>query len=87
MDLRDVWVAHRVACKGDAKVVRCATEHILKLCCNLIVNTVQAQVEMLELRATLQEPICGLVSIGIPHDFAFELVQHGDRFLGLLLLL
>ena len=87
MNARDHRVRHRVAAESKTKVVRCAHEHILNLGCDLIIYTIEAEVEMFELRASLQEPVRSFVSVSITGHFLLHRVENGDWLFGLLLLL
>ena len=90
MQTGDHWIRHRVTAQGEAEVVGSAHEHIFALMGKFVIDGVQAEVEMFELRASEKEPIGSLVAISIPSHFTLDRVHDGNGlfgFLGLLQLL
>ena len=86
VDAIDDRVGDRVAAQSEAKVVRGAHEHVLQLSGNLVVNLIQAEVQVLELWAAHQEPIRDLVTLGVPSHLALDRIEDGNGLLWLLLL-
>lgn len=76
-----------VATDGESEVVRGPHQHIFHLECDLIIDLIQAEVQVLELRALQQVPVSCFVAIGVPRHLALNLVHNRDRLLSLLLLL
>ena len=87
MNAIDDRVGDRVAAQSEPEVVWGAHEHILQLSGDLVINLIQAEVQMLELGAAHQEPIRDLVALGVPSHLTFDRIEDGDGLLWLLLLL
>ena len=87
MDAIDDRVGDRVAAESETKVVRGTHEHVLQLSGDLVVNLIQAEVQVLELWAAHQEPIRDLVALGVPSYLALDRIEDGNGLFWLLLLL
>ena len=87
VNARNYRIRHRVATEGKAEVIRGSHEHILYLGCDLVVHIVQAEIQVLELRTSLQEPVNCLVAISIAGQLVFKRVKDGHRLIRLFLLL
>ena len=87
MNCVDSWVGDRVSAQSEAKVIWCTHQHIFQLCDNLFIDLVQAEVQVLELRASHQEPVRRLVAFGISTILTLDGVEDWDRLFWLLLLL
>ena len=80
-------VCDRVSAQGEPKVIWCAHQYIFQLRGNLVVNLIQAEVQVLELWAAHQEPVCRFIAIRVAPHLALDCVEDGDGLLWLLLLL
>ena len=87
MNARNDGVGHGIATEGEAEVVWCAHQHVFNLSCDLIVHVVKAEVQVLELRASLQEPVGCFVAVTVTGNLALQRVKNGDGLFRLLLLL
>ena len=87
MNARNDWVRHGVATEGEAKVIWCPHQHVFNLSSDLVINVVEAEIKMLELWASLQEPVGCLVAVTVTSNLAFQRVENWNGLLGLLLLL
>ena len=87
MDAIDDRVGDRVAAESEAKVVWGAHEHVFQLSGDLVVDLIQAEVQVLELWTAHQEPIRDLVALGVPSRLALDRIEDGDGLLWLFLLL
>ena len=83
----DHWVGDWVSTESEAKVIWRAHQHILQLYGYLFIDLVQTEVQVLELWASHQEPVCGLVAFGISTRLTFDGVKDWDGLFRLLLLL
>ena len=83
----DDWVGDRVSAQGEPEIVRRTHQYILQLRRNLVVNLIQTEVQVLELRASHQEPVCRFVTVRVASHLAFDCVEDGNGLLWLFLLL
>lgn len=83
----DHWVGDRVSAQGEPEIIRRTHQYILQLRRNLVVNLIQTEVQVLELRASHQEPVCRFVTIWVASHLAFDCVEDGNGLFWLFLLL
>ena len=87
MDPGDGRVRHLVAAQCEAEVVGSSHEHVFNLGGSLVINAVQAEVQVFELGTSEQVPVRSLISVGVADDLVLNSVENGNRLLRLFLLL